>query len=171
MTVAKFRELPETGEYTYELLYGEAVTTPRPDASHTKMQSRLRRLLEPKLKAFGEVATGMRYRSLAEYDLRAADVSALSRSRWDAIDPDNDLHGAPELVVQVKSPDNTPRQLQERAARCLSSGALEFWVVDAESKSVSVVRSDGVVIVFAAGSAIPLASFGGGELAVDEIFA
>ena len=80
MTVAQFRELPETGEYTHELLYGEVVTTPRPYAGHTKMQSRLRRLLEPKLKAFGEVATGMPYRSLAEFDLRAADVSAVSQS-------------------------------------------------------------------------------------------
>jgi len=70
----------------------------------------------------------------------------------------------------VKSPSNTRRQLQELAALCLANGALEFWSVDPDASNVSVVRAGGSAVVYASGSCIPLAPFGGGELAVDEIF-
>ncbi|SPE40737.1 hypothetical protein SBA3_3890008 [Candidatus Sulfopaludibacter sp. SbA3] len=88
----------------------------------------------------------------------------------DASDPDQYLRGAPELVIEVKSPSNTRRQLQELAALCLANGALEFWIVDPDASNVSVVRAEGSAVVYASGSCIPLAPFRGGELAVDEIF-
>ena len=97
-------------------------------------------------------------------------MAVISHARWDAIDPDDDLHGAPELVIEVKSPSNTERQLRELASICLNTGAVEFWIVDIERKSVTVVRGDGAPVVFAAGASLSLAAFGGGELPGDEIF-
>jgi Uma2 family endonuclease len=170
ITVAQFQELPEGGEYVYELQHGEVVALTRPKARHSKLQVRLRRLLEPQLNAFGEVTVEWPYRPLAEIELRAADVAVISRRRWEGIDPDDQLRGGPELVIEVKSPSNTRRQLQELAALCLANGALEFWIVDAEPATVSVVRTEGSAVVYSAGGAIPLAAFGGDELAVDDIF-
>ena len=168
ISVEQFRQLPE-GEFLYELHHGEVVELTRPRARHWKLQLRLSRLLEPKLKDFGEVATEVPYRPLAEFELRAADVAAISRARWDAIDPDDNLHGAPELVIEVKSPSNTERQLRELVALCLNNGAVECWIVDAGEKSVTVIRREGAAR-FAAGESISLSAFGGGELKVDEIF-
>src|SRR5882672_824507 len=107
ITVAQFRELPQGGEYAYELHYGEVVAVTRPKSKHFRLQRRLRRLLETKLHAFGEVEIEVPYRPVAEFELRAADVAAISRVRWDAIDPDDNLRGAPELVIEVKWPSNT----------------------------------------------------------------
>ena len=170
ISVEQFRQLPK-GELLYELHHGEVVALTRPRARHWKLQLRLSRLLEPKLKAFGEVATEVPYRPLAEFELRAADVAAISRARWDAIDPDDNLHGAPELVIEVRSPSNTERQLRELVTLSLNNGAIEFWIVDADRKTVTVIRREGTATVFAAGASLPLAAFGGAELAVDEIFA
>jgi Uma2 family endonuclease len=170
-TVEQFRQLPKGGEFAYELHYGEVVAVTRPKARHGKLQLRLSRLLERKLRAFGEVAIETPYRPVPEFDLRVADVAAVSWERWDAIDPDDNLRGAPELVIEVKSPSNTARQLQELVALCLANGAIECWVVDAEKKSVTVVARDGGSVVYASGGSVPLVRFGGGDLAVDEIFA
>jgi Uma2 family endonuclease len=170
ITVAQFRQLPEGGELIYELHYGEVVSMTRPRPRHWKLQLRLSRLLTPKLKAFGEVITEVPYRPLAEFELRAADVAVISHERWDSIDPDDDLRGAPDLVIEVKSPSNTKRQLQELVALCLANGSIECWVVDMDRKSVSVVRREGAAIVYNPGDSIPLTAFGGGELAVGEIF-
>jgi Uma2 family endonuclease len=170
ISVEQFRQLPK-GESLYELHYGEVVTLTRPRARHWKLQLRLSRLLEPRLKAFGEVATEVPYRPVPEFELGAADVAAISRARWEAIDPDDNLRGAPELVIEVKSPSNTERQLREVVALCLANGALECWIVDADKKSVTVIRREGTSTVFAAGASLPLSAFGGAELAVDEIFA
>lgn len=171
ITVAQFRQLPEGGEFVYELHHGEVVTLTRPRARHSELQHRLLRVLEPKLVRFGVVRIEYPYRPVAEFELRAADVAAVSRARWEAIDPEDNLRGAPELVIEVKSPSNTERHLRELVALCLANGAIECWIVDADRKSVSVVRGGGAAEVYGSGSTIPLAAFGGGELAVDEIFA
>jgi Uma2 family endonuclease len=171
ITVAQFRQLPEGGEYVYELHHGQVVPLTRPKARHSKLQRHLMGLLEPKLDGFGAVAVEWPYRAVAEFELRAADVAVISWTRWNDIDPDDNLRGAPDLVIEVKSPSNTRRQLQETAAICLANGALEFWVVDPDVSTVSVVRSEGATLVYAAGSTIPLAAFGGGDLPVTEIFA
>src|SRR4051812_21154136 len=106
ITVAQFRELPEGGEFTYELHHGEVVAVTRPRARHFALQHRLTHLLDPKVAKFGVVGMEFPYRPLAEFDLRAADVAAVSHERWAAIDPDDNLRGAPELVIEVKSPSN-----------------------------------------------------------------
>jgi Uma2 family endonuclease len=170
ITVAQFRELTEGGEYAYELHHGEVVALTRPKARHSKLQARLRRLLDPKLRAFGEVTIEWPYRTVSEFDLRAADVAAIAQDRWDMIDPDDNLRGAPDLVIEVRSPSNTRKQLQELAALCLANGAREFWVVDPDTRTVLVMRPEGSAAVYDAGSSLPLNAFGGGELAVDEIF-
>lgn len=170
VSVEEFRQLPK-GECLYELRHGEVVALTRPRARHWKLQLRLSRLLEPKLRAFGEVATEVPYRPLPEFELRAADVAAISRARFDAIDPDDNLHGAPELVIEVKSPSNSERQLRELASFCLNRGALEFWVVDVDGKLVTVMRGEGAARVFRPGDTISLAAFDGGEITVTEIFA
>ncbi len=170
ISVEQFRQLPE-GEYLYELHHGEVVALTRPRARHWKLQLRLSRLLAPRLSSFGEVATEVPYRPLPEFELRAADVAAISRARWDAIDPDDNLHGAPELAIEVKSPSNTERQLRELVSYCLNNGAIEFWIVDIDRKSVTVIRRDGLTSVFGACASLSLAAFGGADLPVDEIFA
>ena len=168
ISVEQFRQLPE-GEFLYELHHGEVVELTRPRARHLELQHRLLMLLGPRLASFGAVRMEYPYRPLAEFELRAADVAAISRARWDAIDPDDNLHGAPELVIEVKSPSNTERQLRELVALCLNNGAVECWIVDAGEKSVTVIRREGAAR-FAAGESISLSAFGGGELKVDEIF-
>ena len=170
ISVEQFRQLPD-GEYQYELHHGEVLATTRPKHRQVNLQLRLSRMLELRLAPFGEIATEVPYRPFSEFDMRVADVAAVSRARWDAIDPDDNLYGAPELVIEVKSPSNTERQLRELASICVNNGALEFWIADADRKSVTVVRRDGIPAVFAMGASLSLAAFGGGELPVDEIFA
>jgi len=171
ITVAQFRELPEGGEFTYELHSGEVVAVTRPRARHSELQHRIFELLKPELASFGVIRIEFAFRPLAEFDLRAADVAAISRERWRAIDPDDNLRGAPDLVIEVKSPSNTRRQLQELVTLCLGSGSIECWIVDPDQKTVTVMRSEGAAIVHSPGGAIPLSSFGCGELPVDQIFA
>ena len=171
ITVEQFRQLPEEGEFAYELHYGEVVAAARPKARHWRLQGRLVDLLRTNLGAFGEVGMEMPYRPVPEFDLRVADVAAVSWERAKGVDPDDNLHGAPELVIGVKSPSNTPRQLRELAALCLANGAMECWIVDTGKKSVTVVTRDGGSVVHSSGGSVPLTQFGGGDFPVDQIFA
>ena len=169
ITVEQFRQLPESGEFAYELHHGEVVAMTRPIAAHWDLQLRLMDLLRQLLPQY-VIGIELPFRPVPRFDLRAADVAAITRERYAAIDPEDNLHGAPDLAIEVKSPSNTPRKLQELASLCLANGAIEFWIVDRIPKSITVVQRDGSRQVYGVGDEISLAAFGGGSLAVADVF-
>jgi Uma2 family endonuclease len=166
ITVEEFRQLPESGDYVYELHHGEIVAMCRPKPVHWILQRRLERLLQQKLASFGEAFVELPFRAVPEFDLRAADVGVMSRGRWDAMDRNDDFRGAPDLVVEVISPSNSKAILREMVSLCLNNGARECWLVDAPKRSVTVVRKDGTTSVYDRGSEIPLTAFDGDSLRV-----
>lgn len=170
ITVEQYRRLPEDDAHLYELHQGEIVEVTQPKAGHWKLQRRLERLLQPKLAGFGEVGIEFAYRAIPEFDLRAADVAAVSKARFEAMDPEDNLRGAPELVIEVISPSNTKSKLRELVSLCLANGATECWLVDRKKKSVTVMRKDGSSAVYEPGSEIPLMAFGSDSLPVAAIF-
>jgi Uma2 family endonuclease len=169
-TVKQYGELPELNDAVQELHWGQVVTLTRPKLGHTKLQYRLVELLRAVAEQHGTVGSEVPFRALPEYDLRAADVAFVSQARWNATPDDDNLHGSPELVIEVLSPSNTKSEIREKAALYLSTGTQEFWVVDPKGKSVSLARPRGETVVYGIGDQIPLILFGGG-LDVAEIFA
>jgi Uma2 family endonuclease len=115
------------------------------------------------------VETEVAFRALPEYDLRGADVAFVAQQRWDATPDDDNLHGSPELVIEVLSPSNTRAEIHEKAVLCLSTGCHEFWVVDPRRRNVSVTRQGCEAVVYGIGDRIPLRSFDS-DLGVTEIF-
>jgi Uma2 family endonuclease len=138
ITVAQYRQLPEDGGAVYELHHGEVVVLSHPKPWHWRLQERLVDLLKPKLPRF-KVGMEFAFRAIPEFDLRAADVAAVDHGRYETMDLEDNLHGAPELVIEVKSPSNTKRQLQDYAALCLANGCLQFWILDRDTKFGTVL--------------------------------
>jgi Uma2 family endonuclease len=103
MTVEQYRELPKREDVIQELHLGQLTTLTRPKMKHAKLQSRLVRLLRPKAEHLGVVESEVAFRALREYELRGADVAFVSQKRWDRTDDEDNLHGAPELVIEPKS--------------------------------------------------------------------
>jgi Uma2 family endonuclease len=96
-------------------------------------------------------------------------VAFVAKQRWDEVQDDDDLRGAPELVIEVLSRSNTPAKIQELAALCLSTGTQELWVIDAKRETVTITSRQGMSMVYGREDRIPLSLFGG-DLAVSEIF-
>ncbi len=170
ITVEQYRRIPECEDVIQELHWGQVITLTRPKARHVKLQSRLVRLLRPQAEHLGYVESELPFRALPEYDLRAADVAFVSKERWDEVEDDDDLRGAPELVIEVLSRSNTSAKIQELAALCLSTGTQELWVIDAKRQTVTVTTREGASRVYLGEDRIPLSLFGG-DLGVSEIFA
>jgi Uma2 family endonuclease len=169
ITVDQYRQLPDREDVVQELHFGMVVTLSRPKMRHAKLQVRLRTLLGPKAVHLGVVETEVAFRALPEYELRGADVAFVTQQRWDSTADDDNLHGSPEIVIEILSPSNTKAKIHEKAVLCLSTGALEFWVVDPKRKTVSVTPKDGPAVVYGVGDRIPLPLFSS-DLAVSAIF-
>ena len=171
MTVAEFGQLPEDqGPVYHELRHGEVVAVTRPKLKHTLIQRHLRRLFESLAEAGSFVESELAFRALPEHELRVADVAYVSSPRWARADPDDNLHGAPDLVVEVLSPSNTAAEIYDKEKLCLENGAREFWVVDPDRRQVKVSTPDGRTVTYRSGQEIPMPLFGTAKAAVDAIF-
>jgi len=170
MTVEQFWQLPEVEGFHYELHHGELVKVSRRKWKHVLIQWRIRDLLKVLLGAFGIVETEVPFRPLPEHELWAADVAFVSRDRAAAVDKDDALPGAPDIVIEVLSPSNTPAEIAERRAICLENGAREFWTVDSNRREVKVSTPDGLTRTYKSGDQIPLVLTDSETLAVDAVF-
>jgi Uma2 family endonuclease len=143
MTSQQFFALPEpTGDFTYELHFGELVEVGRPKKKHFDLQRLIRDIL---VKALGRdqwlIEIEMPYGLTAGYDVRAADVGVALRKAWDEIPEDGYLIGSPYLVVQVKSPSNRDRKMEEDAIIHITHGASAVWLVKPERHEIVVVTA------------------------------
>jgi len=171
MTVEQFLDLRlDDGPNVHELHHGEVVTLPRPKSRHYKLQARFFELLRPRAGSLGFVGIEVPFRAVPQFDFRAADVAFVSQERWDAIDPEDNLRGAPELVIEVKSASNTWAELRERASLCLANGCLDFWIVDEKARTITAIAPDGTAVQYSGTDCIPLPLFGGDGLPVADVF-
>ncbi|MGH7545780.1 MAG: Uma2 family endonuclease [Gemmatimonadota bacterium] len=76
--------------------------------------------------------------------VRAPDVAFVSTSRLPGGKlPCGFLHGAPDLVVEILSPSDTPADVQQKVHDWLEGGARLVWWVVPDTRSVTVYRPDG----------------------------
>ncbi len=171
LTVEEFRKLPkDQGPVYHELRHGEIVAVTRPKLKHLLIQRNLRRSFEALAEPGSYVDVEVAYRPLPEHELWVADVAYVSAERFAATDRDDNIHGAPDIVIEVLSPSNTAAELDEKEQLCLENGAKEFWRINQNLRQVKVSTPDGHTVTWHAGQEIPLPLFGGARLAVNAIF-
>lgn len=103
--------------------------------------------------------------------VRAPDVAFIAAARSKATRTRKFIRGAPDLVVEVLSPEDRPRQVREKFKQWIDSGVRLAWVVDPDERSVTVHRpmqravSLGIADVLCGDDVLP-----GFELKVADIF-
>ncbi|MHC4848190.1 MAG: Uma2 family endonuclease [Planctomycetota bacterium] len=100
--------------------------------------------------------------------VRAPDVAFVRAERLPG-PPRGYFEGAPDLAVEVLSPDDRPGAVRDKVAEWLESGAEEVWVVDPRKRTIAVHNPDSTVLRESASLTSELLP--GFELAVREVFA
>ncbi|MHC4974711.1 MAG: Uma2 family endonuclease [Planctomycetota bacterium] len=103
--------------------------------------------------------------------VRAPDVAFVRSDRPGP--PDSGYYpGAPDLAVEVLSPDDRPGYVRDKVAEWLEAGARAVWVVDPSARTVTVHEPGGEPCVLDEAAALPGGDvLPGFELPVAEIFA
>ena len=107
--------------------YGHIVMLPPPGPSHGGYQSEIAHLLRTLLPE-GRVITECPV-STAD-GVKGADVAWISRARLAATHRKSCLTAAPEICVEVLSPDNSRREMEEKKVLYFTAGAREVWMCD-----------------------------------------
>jgi Uma2 family endonuclease len=143
-TAAEYAALPEsvTGPYS-ELVRGEVVEMAQPGFTHGEVQLSIGMVLKQHCIASGSCRVVVESGVVTERNpdtVRGPDVSLYSARRLPMnkvvkVYPDIPA----DLCVEVRSPDDTMKQLLEKAEEYLTSGVKEVWIADPKAKSVRVI--------------------------------
>jgi Uma2 family endonuclease len=142
MSVEEFDRLAEPDELSYELDEGELVVMTKPRPLHNRIAERLFRALDRYLETHpvGEVFIFEYLFVLGPTIKRAPDVSFLRSERAKKIDPTADIPGAPDLAVEVLSPNDTASAMRRKIRQYFAAGAQCVWIVYPETREVEIWR-------------------------------
>lgn len=88
--------------------------------------------------------------------VRAPDVAFVQKSRVPKERTRGYFPGAPDLAVEVLSPDDRASEVIEKVHEWLDAGAQAVWVVDPRSRTVSVaLRGDASSRIYAMADTVP----------------
>jgi Uma2 family endonuclease len=125
-----------------ELVDGEVITLTPPGFQHGCIAARIAAMVDRHVDAnrLGSVCGEAGFVVSRNPDTVLAPDVAFVRTERDDREETRYFPGAPDLVVEVLSPDDRTSEVAEKAARWLRAGARLVWIVDPDRRSVTVKR-------------------------------
>ncbi|MBI2568431.1 MAG: Uma2 family endonuclease [Candidatus Schekmanbacteria bacterium] len=107
---------------------------------HGRIEGRLYELIERHCErlGLGEVGTGEVGCKLPNGRVRAPDVLFVRQERLVGLPEDGFLPFAPDLAVEVVSPDDSPREARDKANEWIAAGSQAVWTVDPATRTVTI---------------------------------
>jgi Uma2 family endonuclease len=139
-TFDELHSLPDDGN-KYELIHGELFVTPAPSVEHETVAARLSQLLSPYIAANG---LGLLFRPRAVFRYRDSEVEPdlMVRQPHSPGETDWARLPTPRLVVEIGSPSTWRRDRTYKRDFYLESGISEYWILDTERRTLTVIRPD-----------------------------
>jgi Uma2 family endonuclease len=135
----------------FELDDGELIEMPPAGPEHGETENETAYVLTRYVKEhnLGRIWTGDVGFKLLEDRVRAPDVAFVSRERLLRTPrPGTGFYpGAPDLAVEIRSPEDETGELLLKVSRFISAGTRLVWVIDPQRETVTVYRANGDVLV------------------------
>jgi len=141
-----------------ELVRGQLIVREPPSTEHGRIQANLAYFLSDHVRrhglgvVFGQ-DTGFKIQSNPD-TVRAPDVAFLAQTRASLVPPRGYAPLAPDLAVEILSPEDRPGEILAKVGAWLDAGVRLVWVIDPERRVTRVHRADGPVTIVAAGEAL-----------------
>ncbi len=147
LTLEQFLALPET-EPASEYIDGEVVQKPMPTRAHSVIQRLLSFVLTLYLRAHPIGEAGSEARCVFEVSGRRRSyvpdyifVTAERARTWGLNEP---FRGAPDLAVEILSPDDRMTAVMPKLRFSLTHGVRLVWLIDPDRRTVIVMTSPDV---------------------------
>jgi Uma2 family endonuclease len=146
LTADELLHMPDD-DFRYELVGGRLIRMSPTGSVHGAIAGQLAAALINWLdqRDLGHVFVETGFHLAVDPDtVRAPDVSFVEKRRIPPGGiPRAYWRGAPDLAIEVLSPDDSPREMDEKVREYLDHGARAVWVVDPDAHAVTVHGSDG----------------------------
>jgi Uma2 family endonuclease len=177
-TYEDYKSLAETADQRYELMDGELCPMPAPTTTHQHIAQNIEFLLIQHVRRTGcgrvlhaplDVVLG----EGARRDVVQPDIVFIATARGDII-TNEEIAGAPDLVVEVLSPATQERDQGYKKKLYERSGVGEYWIVDPLRRVVRQFRRGDTrfesPVDHAMGARLMSDAVSDFELSVEEVF-
>ncbi|MGQ9870510.1 Uma2 family endonuclease [Leptodesmis sp.] len=149
----------------WEFINGRAQQKPMPTLFH----SRLQRNLVNAINAFTtDYEAIQELRCIVPPLSPVPDIAVVARNRLPEVD--GPLQGAPDWMIEIRSPDQSTLDLQSKILHCLSNGTQLAWLIDLQRQQIWVWQGADLPIIFAGADILPTLD-NIGALTVDTVMA
>ncbi|MBI1822416.1 MAG: Uma2 family endonuclease [Nitrospirae bacterium] len=123
----------------HEIIDGEHYVTPSPITKHQRISKQLFLRLNKWVEDhhLGEVYETPLDVVLSDIDVVVPDLLFVSKSRM-PIFTEKNIHGAPDLVIEILSPSTASRDLGIKKRLYEKHGVKEYWIVDPDKQTIAV---------------------------------
>jgi Uma2 family endonuclease len=160
VTAEEFERMPK-GDYRWELVEGRLVRMSLVGYEHARVAMRFAAMLYAHAvrNGLGEVLPELGCKLQSNPDtVRGPDIAFIRRERT-TLAARGFWNGAPDLVVEVLSPDDRLSHMRAKVDEYLSRGVLAVVIIDPGQKSVTIRRR----------LSVPLVMRGGDEIVLDDV--
>ena len=176
LTVHDYMSIPEGDDKRYELIDGELILAPSPVPQHQIISGNLFDILNSFVRSqeLGLLMYAPMDVVLSEHDVFQPDILFISNNRRDIIG-DRNIQGAPDLVIEILSPETEDRDRGIKRDQYLRFGVREYWIIDPQERTVEVLRAGDTqfetVRVYPEGTTATSPILEGIRVEVDRLFA
>lgn len=159
----------------YELIDGELLLSPSPKTAHQRLERKLGTIMSFFVDdaGLGEIFFAPFDVYFNETNVVQPDIIFVSSERALIVNDDN-IRGAPDMVVEILSPSTANRDRVLKRALYAENGVKEFWIADTDAKTISVflLGDSGfdLVAIYGEGQALTSPTLSGFSVNMDDVF-
>ena len=135
----------------WELINGRAIQKPMPTLFHSRLQRNLVNYINQHTDEFEAV---QELRCLVPPYSPVLDISIIAIARLP--DRDEPFDGAPDWLIEIRSPDQSTLDLQKKILHCLTNGTQLAWLIDPASQQIWVWQGDDLPIIYSGAEVLPV---------------
>ena len=134
----------------WELINGEAMQKPMPTLFHSRLQRNLVNYINNNTNQYEAI---QELRCIVLSLSPVPDISVIAYERIS--NEDGAFVGTPDWLIEIRSPDQSTIDLQNKILHCLSNGTLLAWLIDITRQQVWVWVRDELPVVLSGDDILP----------------
>jgi Uma2 family endonuclease len=155
ISLAEFLARPNIeGSPAWELINGQGIQKPMPTLFHSRLQRNLVNYINRHTDQFEAV---QELRCLVPPYSPVPDISIVACDRLP--EEDGPLNGPPDWLIEIRSPDQSTLDLQNKILHCLSHGTQFAWLIDLARQQIWIWQGDDLPIVCSGTDILPALAF------------
>ncbi|WP_071190723.1 Uma2 family endonuclease [Trichormus sp. NMC-1] len=134
----------------WEFIQGQAQQKPMPTLFHSRLQRNLVNAINSQTNAYEAI---QELRCIVPPMSPVPYIAVVKSERL--TDEDGPLQGSPDWLIEIRSPDQSTLDIQQKILHCLSNGTQLAWLIDIQRKQIWVWENKELPLVYANNDTLP----------------